>query len=137
MPVSFEKYFRRAGAVGLFCAINPIGSAFGELVPVVTVSRSTLNKRLKEGRELGLVTKWSVQDGLDKHTSWVLTERGMAIYEELHDRRTDRRYQEYRDARRAYTQRKEDFVQYVASDENRAELHDYATTVQGDDSSSD
>ena len=103
----------------------------------VTVSRSTLNKRLAESVELGLVTKWSVQDGLDEHESWVLTERGMAIYEELHDRRIHLRYQEYRDARRVYTQQREDFARYIAGEEIREELQGYATTVHGGEFSPD
>lgn len=57
MSKSFEEYFESKGAVELFCVIHPLGSGFEELLNDVPVSRGTLNTRLKEGEELGLVAK--------------------------------------------------------------------------------
>lgn len=129
MPPPFAEYFASKGAVELFCVINPIGSTFGELAAAVTVARGTLNRRLHEAVELGLITKVSVTEGINRHERWVMTERGMKIYKTVGEWRIPLHFDEYRDTRRTFEQKREDFALYVSDDAVVGELAERSTSV--------
>jgi DNA-binding HxlR family transcriptional regulator len=118
MAESFKEYFDTKGAVGIFCIINPVGSRFEELLAALPISRKTLDTRLKEGSELGLVTKETIKGRTNSLGLWVPTERGMEVYEELRARQIPPRFKEYRDSRREFEEEKEAFVKYVERKED-------------------
>lgn len=113
MTKSFDEYFDSKGAVGLFCVINPGGSRFEELLTDLTVSRATLNERLKEASALGLVVKKVVTGKTDTLELWIPTDRGMEFYYELQTRQIPPRFEKYRDAVREFDRERDVFVQYV------------------------
>lgn len=113
MVESFDEYFEKRGAVGLFCVINPAGSRFEELLTDLLISRGTLNARLQEGQELGLVSKEIVEGEMDVVKLWVPTERGTEVCEELKARQITRRFEEYREGVREFEREKDAFVKYV------------------------
>lgn len=113
MDESLAEYFELKGAVALFCVIRPEGSRFEELLSALPVSRRTLNTRLDEASELGLVSKEFISGDSDVLKLWVPTERGIEVYEELLARQIPPRFEKYRDAVREFEREKDAFVQYV------------------------
>jgi len=113
MTESFAEYFERKGAVGLFCVIRPDGSRFEDLLSALPVSRGTLNTRLQEGSELGLVGKEFVGGNGDMLELWVPTDRGIEVYEELLAREIPPRHEEYREVVREFERERDAFVQYL------------------------
>lgn len=113
MVKSFDEYFEKRGAVGLFCVINPAGSRFEELLSDLLISRGTLNARLQEGQELGLISKEIVEGEMDVVKLWVPTERGMEVCEELKARQIPPRFEECREVVQEFEREKGAFVQYI------------------------
>jgi len=128
MAESLAEYFELKGAVGLFCVIRPEGSRFEELLSALPVSRRTLNTRLDEASELGLVSKEFISGDSDVLKLWVPTERGIEVYEELLARQIPPRFEKYRDAVREFDRERDAFVQYVER-KGDAYLEDLDTTA--------
>lgn len=128
MAESLAEYFELKGAVGLFCVIRPEGSRFEKLLSELPVSRRTLNTRLDEASELGLVSKEFISGDSDVLKLWVPTERGIEVYEELLARQIPPRFEKYRDAVREFDRERDAFVQYVDR-KGDAYLEDLDTTA--------
>ena len=135
MVESFAEYFDLKGAVGLFCVIRPEGSRFEELLSDLPVSRGTLDARLKEGDELGLLSKEVIRGETDVLELWVPTDRGIEVYEELHARQLPPRFEEYRDVVLEFEREKDAFVEYVER-KGDAYLEDLDTTAYSQEESS-
>lgn len=118
--VEFEEYFRSAGAIDLFCEIAPSGSRFTDLVEGLTVSKNTVLARIREGSELGLVSK-EKREGSQQEL-WVPTERGMTIQSELEARNVPPRFREYRDIVRMFERERNAFASYFESEDTVSEL---------------
>lgn len=116
----FAEFFDSAGAIGLFCVINPVGSRFGELNDDLPIAKSTVNTRLNEAQELGLLTKETVQGSGDATLKlWAPTERGMEIYYELRARGVHRRFSDTRQTVREYEWEQDAFERYLRNADAR------------------
>lgn len=83
MVKTVQEFVGSRGGVGVLILLSAEPMRFNELAEKLTVSPSTLDKRLDEGRDLGLVTtKWQEDKKPHKFQYWI-TERGKYLVRKM------------------------------------------------------
>jgi DNA-binding HxlR family transcriptional regulator len=103
MPLSIDDFLKltNTGAVELLCEIDPNGSTLDELDEEMDAARSTINNRLAEARELGLMERMVVsEEGVRRRH--VLTPKGATLRLRLDDSGTTGAYEQYKEARKRF-----------------------------------
>lgn len=77
--ISPAEYLDQQGAVALLCTIDPGGSRFTELADALSMSRTTLSRRLDEAQEHGLIAPQEVTDDRRAAHEYALTEAGARL----------------------------------------------------------
>jgi len=117
---SIEEFVALKGGVGLLCVINPLGSRFTDLDDKMVVSPATLEDRLEEAQELGLVVQTEVEGrGMEPLALYVPTERGLGLYHEVRARGILWFYEAWREATERFAPEVDAFERYVRQNEDR------------------
>ena len=88
--MSIPSFLRKKGSIGLFIAINDGCETFTEIKSEMTVSQTTVSKRIGDAEDAGLLDHGKTKR-YDRTTSlYVFTDRGKAVAEKLKRTGTER-----------------------------------------------
>ncbi|WP_255190799.1 hypothetical protein [Natronobeatus ordinarius] len=108
-----SDFFDRKGAVELISLLNSEGYRFDEIDDLLDVSRGYLNDRRDEAVHLGLIVPDQAYRDDTLRRVWTLTALGHYIRQRMRHLGLTESHERLVNARREYTDRKEEFLEWV------------------------
>ncbi len=122
MVETVQEFVASRGGLGVLILLHTEPMRFNELANELPISSSTLDKRLDEGRDLGLVTmKWQEGKKPHKFQNWI-TERGKFVVRKMEREGMVHPYQTMLDLQKQVKEGKNELQAWLNDDEVKEAL---------------